>query len=430
LRFNRIKIGKTLSWDVDLTKSKIIIAALSLTAIAYLFRNPQQATALNGEEKFNVGKPILPEVWPSIEDPSQPYRIATREGTSRNLTIDPRLQKHLELFLRERQVPIASVVMVDVATGKILAMAQGRNPDQWNSKEHTAIYNQFPAASLFKTIVTAAAIEVAGTDPQETQVLWGGCGNVNRSGVWLRDDSAGRGHRINLRTGYGRSCNGLFAKLAVNTLGLNAISIYAKKFGWENLPDADFALNLGKISVPDPRTSSVHTIGRFAAGFGDVGLSPVHAAWFTLAIANDGVARPLQLFQETQVAQNIAPRRVVEAETAHTIMDVMDATTNGGTASYAFRRPKYRKLKSIVGGKTGTLTGRAPKGVTTWFAGVMPIEQPRVVVVSLVILDQLWHVKAPDLAAEALWAYEDLMSGPESRLAAKYGQPPENALKN
>ena len=81
-------------------------------------------------------------------------------------------------------------------------------------------------------------------------------------------------------------------------------------------------------------------------------------------------------------------------------------TVLGGTATYAFRKGKIRKYRRIIGGKTGTLSGSNPKGITTWFTGIMPIEEPEVVVSAVVIIEDFWKFKAPNLAAEALSLFQ------------------------
>lgn len=86
-------------------------------------------------------------------------------GKLHKSTLDPELQNHLQAFIAERGAPIASVVVIDVVTGEVLAMAQGRSPEKWGSSSHTALYSRFPAASLFKTVVTTAALEMTPTGP-------------------------------------------------------------------------------------------------------------------------------------------------------------------------------------------------------------------------------------------------------------------------
>lgn len=329
------------------------------------------------------------------------------DAAPRATTIDPALQAHLTAYLQDSRMPIAAVVVADARTGSILAMAQGKAPEQWGGKTHTALHSGFPAASLFKTVVTAAAFDVAGLDDRAPLGLTGGCAHVRETGDWMKDRGSA-GSPMSLRRAYGSSCNGFFAKIGVNHLGLGPIIEFARRFGWETGVPTDFALGKSPFLPPSPATSSTATVGRFAAGFGYVGLSPMHAAWMMLAVANRGVPMPLRLFQDTLVPRpETLMGRIFDPSTAGHLVDVLDTTVMGGTASFAFRRGKYRKLRDIVGGKTGTLTGSSPRGLTTWFAGIAPLDDPQVVVASVVMLDERWHIKAPNLAAEALWAYFD-----------------------
>jgi cell division protein FtsI/penicillin-binding protein 2 len=132
-----------------------------------------------------------------------------------------------------------------------------------------------------------------------------------------------------------------------------------------------------------------------------------------LALANNGVAKDIRIFKDSardgrdEDDEYMLSRSILSPHATEQLKSIMDATTNGGTASFAFRRGKYRKMKSMIGGKTGTLTGSFPKGVITWFTGMMPMDNPEVVVSAVVALEDLWHIKAPNLAAEAVAIYED-----------------------
>lgn len=330
------------------------------------------------------------------------------DGTPRATTIDPALQAHLTAFLIDSKSPIAAIVVADAKTGSILAMAQGRAPGEWGGKGHTALHAGFPAASLFKTVVTAAAFEVADIDGAAPLGLNGGCSHVRETGEWLKERPVTETSRMSLRRAFGSSCNGFFAKIAVNHLGLGPILDFARRFGWETGVPADFQMEKSPFLPPSPAASSTSTIGRFSAGFGYVGLSATHAAWMMLTIANQGAPLPLRLFRDTPVPEKSQlTQRIFSPTTAARLNEILDSSVRGGTASYAFRSGKFRKLRELVGGKTGTLTGSSPKGLTTWFAGVAPTYDPEVVVASVVMLDERWHIKGPSLAAEGLWAYFD-----------------------
>jgi cell division protein FtsI/penicillin-binding protein 2 len=83
-------------------------------------------------------------------------------------------------------------------------------------------------------------------------------------------------------------------------------------------------------------------------------------------------------------------------------MDMMRSTIHGGTASQTFGRGRYRSIAHEVGGKTGTLTGRTPAGLTSLFIGLYPVSAPRIAVSSVVVLEDRYYFKAQQLAAEAI----------------------------
>ena len=333
--------------------------------------------------------------------------IADDRGKLHKTTLDADLQLRLQAFIAERGSPIAGVVVVDVQTGKVLSMAQGRSPNKWGSATHTALYSRFPAASLFKTVVTTAALEMTPTGTDQRFGLPGGCGgqDITPTATWMNDRGSGS---MSLRRAFGHSCNGFFAKLAINQLGIGTITRYAKFFGWESPLPIDIDLEPSKMMTPPAANSTTHTVGRFAAGFGHVGISPMHGAWMAAMIANKGVAKPLAvLADDVKHDVTMTETPIYSPDTANRLMDVMRSTVHGGTATQAFKKGRYRTLLNEVAGKTGTLTGRTPAGLTSLFIGFYPVSNPKIAVSSVVVLEDRYPFKAPQLAAEAILAWKD-----------------------
>ena len=336
------------------------------------------------------------------------YAIDT-SGQHHLTTINPIMQNHLMRFLKNKGNPLGAVVVVEVATGKIVAAVEGRGAHQ--EEVSPLFFADFPTASLFKTIITSAAFDLLDWNGKNTQPLRGGCSSkVLSNGVWLRRDSIARRNKMSVAKAYSQSCNGFFAKLAVEKLGLGAIKQYAKKFAWNQSVPADFQVPQGAYSDKGPvannKSLSVQSVGEFAAGLGKVYTGVFHAAWQYLMIANSGFPRPLQLFENsTNLVEWPESKRLLLESTTKKLRKIMPGVVqNAGTAFDAFRARRYRKLRTLVGGKTGTLSGVNPKGINTWFAGMVPIQEPRYVVAAVVVINDLWHIRGPDLAAEALWA--------------------------
>lgn len=414
-------------------RSLFYICTAALLSLAGCAKNPlvPNAEASRADEVSTDAKhpPQPPE--PKLQMPMHLapssdgfYRLPDPRSPSRNitLTLNPEIQYELESFVTNNGNPISSLVMAEVKTGRVLAMVQGRDPENWGGKTHTALHAGFPAASLFKTVITATAVEFGGYDIYYPVGLRGSCGNIPSRPWWLEETGLRASEaEMTIARAYGRSCNGFFAKMAINYLGLGGILTMAERFGWNNknaIMASDFIIPKSPFAPPNPGTSSVHTVGEFAAGYGRVGLSAMHAAWQTMAVANDGQAKPLLIRNDSAIAtptsvskdrENILFPRLVSTETAEKIRQAMTYTITAGTASFAFRRGKYKNLRHLVGGKTGTLTGDSPEGLTTWFIGAYPINRPEVVVASVVMLEDHWRFKAPHLAAEAISLYYEKM---------------------
>ncbi|MBC7533004.1 MAG: hypothetical protein H7318_15630 [Oligoflexus sp.] len=359
--------------------------------------------------------PIIPKELPEWDDNETNPMI-----NGRPVTIIPQIQNQVARFIRNNGNPIAAIVVTEVKTGKILAMVQGRSPDSWGAETHTALHVGFPTASLFKTVTTAAGFEMGAIDPEMTLSMFGGCARVNPRGIWPPVESRRPSDGLTLRRAYGHSCNGFFAKLAVNTIGLGPIVNMAHKLGWNNPGLAsDFFLTPSPLREPNASSASIHTIGKFAAGFGSVGISAVHASWQYMTIANDGLSIPVHIFKDTV---NPDPTKdgikAIEKDTAVNLRSIMETTVLAGTATNAFKRGRMKLLRNEVGGKTGTLTGSNPQGLTTWFAGMYPIESPEVSVAAVVLLENLWKFKASNLAAEGFMAYYDYKLQSSSALNA------------
>ena len=78
-------------------------------------------------------------------------------------------------------------------------MAQGRSPHEWGGKGHTALHASFPAASVFKTVVTTAAFEMTDFDAVAPVGLNGSCAHVKETGEWLKDRDRDKNPVVALR---------------------------------------------------------------------------------------------------------------------------------------------------------------------------------------------------------------------------------------
>ena len=151
-----------------------------------------------------------------------------------------------------------------------------------------------------------------------------------------------------------------------------------------------------------------------AAGFGDVGMSPLHAAMIAAMIANNGVMmspriveRVVRDGEEVYTLQERSLGNAIRPETAEKLAKMMLQTVKKGTSKHAFygwgNIPSLQDIR--VGGKTGSLEGDDPPGDYNWFVGMAPINDAKIAVAALVINHHTWQIKASYVAREGLKTY-------------------------
>ncbi|HEY6099887.1 MAG TPA: penicillin-binding transpeptidase domain-containing protein [Anaeromyxobacter sp.] len=315
------------------------------------------------------------------------------------LTIDPRLQARLERSLAAYRVPWGATVMLEAGSGRVLALAEHSEAEP--GRRGLALSAIAPAASIFK-LVTATALLERGVGVRDPVCYHGGRRRLQPR--LLADDPRRDRRCVSLAQAFGHSTNVVFAKLADRDLDAPALRATAERFLF-NVPIAfPRAVEPSPANIPDDPFG----LANAAAGFGEVKLSPLHAALLASVIANGGLLVPPVLVDDVQGAalpSPPAPWRVVDEAVAAELGDMMRSTVTAGTARRVFRRAGAGMRGVNVAGKTGSLADPKPFRDYTWFIGYAPAERPEVVVATVVVNGRLWHARAPTVAKEALEAF-------------------------
>jgi membrane peptidoglycan carboxypeptidase len=333
---------------------------------------------------------------------SSSYRGRVAATTKNNdfvqFTIDPDLQEYAKQILSKVPAPHVALVAMEPKTGRILAIA-GKSATLKDSTVHAG----FPAASLIKVITSAAAIEHGGAQPNAEVYFRGGTyelGPNNYNPNPLADKRS-----MTMTEALGKSCNPVFSRVGLKYLNPALFRAETAQFGFNTDLGLQMPLQTSSAHVPNDD----YEFGRTAAGFGDIYLSPVHAALIASAIANQGrLLQPSIIDQiisengdiryqsEPQVLKQATPPAV-----ARTVLQMMTATTTTGTS----RREFLGKVPWEVAGKTGTLKGDNPQGLNNWFIGAAPLENPRIAVAVVVINPNQVSSKASHLGRLILERY-------------------------
>ncbi len=290
-------------------------------------------------------------------------------------TIDPDLQSYVSSVVNRAAAHHVAVVAMNPKTGAILAIA-GKSPTISAIEYHAG----FPAASLFKVVTAAAAVEHAGIDTDSLIPFRGGTYTLNQSNYYPNP----RADRKIMSVGeaLGRSCNPVFGHIGLKYLNGSVLARYANKFGFNQSLDFEAPLPSSSASIPN---ADSYELSRTAAGFGDVFISPVHAAALVSGIANGGVLPKPQIVDRIVTSDGVLLekqqpemlQRIVQPETAQSVMEMMRYTTTTGTSRREFMRGNRAALGPIdVAAKTGTLSGSNPEGLNNWFIAAAPISNP------------------------------------------------------
>jgi peptidoglycan glycosyltransferase len=341
-------------------------------------------------------------------------------------TLDPDLQEFVSRTVSQANAAHVAVVALNPKTGAILAIA-GRSASIPGIEYHAG----FPAASLFKVVTAAAAVEEAGIAPDSLIQFRGGTYTLNQWN-YLPNPKADR-RVMSVGEAMGRSCNPVFGHLGIKYLNGSILARYAQKFGFNRPLQLEVPMPSSAAQIP---TNDAFELSRTSAGFGEVRISPVHAAALVAGVANGGLLpRPYLIDRITDAdgvtlekTQPEALQRIVQPDTAKTLLEMMRYTTTVGTSRREFMRGGRPALGDIeVAGKTGTLTGSNPPGLNNWFIGAAPMQNPELAV-AVITVDAAHSAKASRLGRLVMQRHFNIEPGPElperrsSRVTPKHGR--------
>jgi peptidoglycan glycosyltransferase len=301
-------------------------------------------------------------------------------------TIDPELQASVfRLFEQSRTVKAAAAIL-NPLDGRILALASHGDDDPTGS---ICLRAGFPAASLFKIVASAAALEAAGFTPDKRVSF------VGRKHTLYRKQLASGTSRFatttTFREAFADSINPVFGKLGIYDLGQETIARYAGKFLFNHTIPFDLPIEMSAVEVPDDPFG----IAEVTSGFNRRTLiSPIHAALMTAAIANDGT-----MMRPWLVASVVSPSgetvfqgrpsalaSPIDKETAGKLRVLMQDTVKTGTLRKTFRPlQRKRSFREVeVGAKTGTISDEENRYRFDWVTVyAIPKERDRAIVVTV-----------------------------------------------
>jgi cell division protein FtsI (penicillin-binding protein 3) len=314
-----------------------------------------------------------------VMQPAQP-------GKDLTLSIDLRLQymQHRELQRAVTALDAASgtIVTLDSHTGEVLAMVNypvynpnGSRAGSSASMRNRAVTDTYEPGSTMKTLTMVAALE-SGLYTPET-IIDTSPGRI-RVGPKVYPDPRNYG-AISLTRVLQKSSQVGVTMIAVE-LGHEPIWEVFNRFGIGSSPGTGFPGESAGSLPNRPRWYSTEKVS-LAFGYG-ITATPLQLASAYTVFANEGVQQPVSMLAlEGEVPPG---KRVISRDMATQLLSMLHAVTiEDGTARKA-RVPGYQ-----VGGKTGTVHKVGPQGYeahkyVALFAGIAPIDDPRIVTVVVI----------------------------------------------
>lgn len=318
-----------------------------------------------------------------VEDVGE--QMAPVDGRDLQLSIDSKVQFFAFQTLKEavllHKAKAGSVVVLDVQTGEVLALANypSFNPGKRKNLSgeqlrNRALTDTFEPGSTMKPFVISLALDTGRVTPQTPIQTAPGRLTIGSATI---SDSHVHG-LLSVTEVIQKSSNVGTAKLALQMPAREMWEMY-NSVGFGQKPQVPFP---GAVSGRLRPYKSWRPIEQATMSYGyGVSVSLMQLAHAYTIFGRDGDLVPLSLLK---VTQPVVGRRVIQTQVAHDVRQMLHLVTGpGGTA------PKAQTMGYSVGGKTGTAhkqegRGYAGKKYRAVFAGLAPIDVPRIVVAVMI----------------------------------------------
>jgi cell division protein FtsI/penicillin-binding protein 2 len=324
-------------------------------------------------------------------------------------TLEPSLQQLLSERLDRKNSRYIGIVALDPADGRVLAMA---GYDRTDPAGNPCLESRYPAASVFKIITAAAAIEARKLDAHTVLSFDGGKYTLYKS--QLRPKVSRRPNQLTLKESFAQSVNPVFGRIGAHLLGRDLLESYAEAFGFNREIGFELPVSPSTLDIED----NAYELAEVASGFNrTTRISPLHGALMAATVLNRGrrvepaivdwVAEPggRTVYQRRPVRGE----RMIHADTALELIDMMQATVRSGTAHKQFQRLHGDKVLAQleIGGKTGSMGDDEPDMRYDWFVGfARDHQQSRQMVFAVVVThEDFIGTRAAAYAAMAIREY-------------------------
>jgi len=339
-------------------------------------------TGRNGSRR--VIKNRLGDVVEDIGDSTAPT-----DGKDIELAIDSKVQffayQRVREAVAEHKAKAGSVVVLDVQTGEVLALANypsytpgDRRNLSGAQLRNRALTDTFEPGSTMKPFIIGWALESGRVTPDT--VIQTAPGRITITGSTISD--AHPHGALTVQQVIQKSSNVGTVKIAMQMQPREMWELFSA-VGFGQRPQIEFP---GAVTGRLRPYKTWRPIEQATMSFGyGLSVSLYQLARAYSVFAHDGELLPVSIVRKTgEDGIPAAGVRVLSPKTAQAVREMLHMVTiEGGTA------PKAQPMGYTVGGKTGTAYKQEGKGYSqkkyrAWFVGLAPAMNPRIVVAVMV----------------------------------------------
>ena len=358
---------------------------------------------------------------PIVEEPQM--------GKNLVLTIDTRIQELVEKTLGQR---VGASVVLRPSTGEVLAMVsypfydtnlfnRDTAAEEYNALRNDAnnpflnraVMTAYPPASTFKIVMSTALLQEKAFPPQQKiecsgRIFYGGH-------TYHCHQKWGHGW-LDLRGALAESCDVYYYTVGRDSLGIEKIAEYARKFGLGQSAQIDLPSQASGL-VPTPvwkeRTRHTKWVGgdtiSVSIGQGDLTATPLQLANMIAMVSNKGIVYKPHLLKEVrdpvtnEIVEEVKPTVLhhpedIDEEVWVEMQQNLHYTATDGSAKFPLEL-----LKTQIACKTGT--GEVDKYKNSkenhwhsWLVAYAPYDAPpeeRICIATIVEAVNTWEWWAP-----------------------------------
>jgi penicillin-binding protein 2 len=400
-----------LSDDYDLSDH------IGKTGLEYIYESVLRGRKGTVAKEVTAGGRMLDTI---AEEPAIP-------GGNLVLAIDGQLQQALydqiKSYADAHHLPGGAAVALDPRTGKVRALVsypsydpnvfiQGITSDLYSSLLNDsrkplfdkAISGEYPSGSTFKLVVASAALQEGVVTPNTTVTSTGGlC--INCTGFPDFPDWKAGGHGVtDVYKAIAESVNTYFYLAGGGTydkdqreitggLGIDRIDTYAQLFGLGSSSGIDLP---GEATgfVPNPSWKE-ETKGEqwylgdtyhVSSGQGDLLVTPLQVALYTMIVANGGTVYEPQLVDHVTDQSGVTTDTIDPVVVRDHIVDASNLAVVRAGMRQAVTSGSARSMGSLSvssAGKTGTAEIGETGKKHSWYTTFLPYDEPKLVVTVL-----------------------------------------------